>query len=167
MERRALGHGIAGVVGIAVTLATVVSPTTPAWASGKKSGGSHSTSAMCTAAKHQTSSVSQQESAITKAMEAGNWSAVQKDLLATFNTELTAERRALGLLSSAPSNVRAAESTVFKLATTEESIIKTSTSLAQFESSLATAAENPKLVSAEQTLAAYFGTKCGTTTPTT
>ncbi len=56
---------------------------------------------------------------------------------------------------------------MLKLATTEESIIKSSTSLTQFESSLTTAAESPKLVSAEKTLASYFGNQCGITTPTT
>ncbi len=163
MERRAIGHGIAGVVGIAVTLTAVLGPTASAWAS----GGKHSNSALCTAAKHQTASASKQGEAIAKAVEAGNWPAAQKQLLATFNSDAALERRALGYLSSAPSNVRAAEQTVLKLVTTEESIIKSSTSFTQFESSLTTAAESPKLVSAEKTLSSYFGNQCGITTPTT
>jgi len=163
MERRAIGHGIAGVVGIAVTLTAVLGPTASAWASGAK----HSKSALCTAAKHQTASATKQGEAIAKAVEAGNWPAAQKQLLATFNSDAALERRALGYLSSAPSNVRAAEQTVLKLATTEESIIKSSTSFTQFESSLTTAAESPKLVSAEKTLSSYFGNQCGITTPTT
>ncbi len=168
MERRAIGHSITGVVGIAITLTAVLGPSASAWASGaKRPSGSHSKSALCTAAKNQTASTTKEGQAVAKAIEAGNWPAAQKQLLAAIGSAAGLEQKALGYLSSAPSNVRAAEQTVLKLVTTEKSIIKNSTSLAQFESSLSAAAQNPKLLSAEKTLASYFGTQCGTTTPTT
>ena len=72
-------------------------------------------------------------------------------------------------LSGAPSNVKAAGAVVIRFAGSEKTIIKKSSSAIQFETSEGAAAQSPKVVSAEKTLAAYFTAKCGpiTTTPTT
>jgi len=157
MLLRRMGIG-AGVVAVGVTMA--IGPGLPAGAS---RGG------LCSLTKNATKAEVKSSSAISSAIQSGNWATVQKDLLASFNQASQAEQTAIAALSNAPSNVKAAGSVIIKFAATEKSIIQKSTTLTQFESSEETAAQSPKVASAEKTLAAYFTSKCGpiTSTPTT
>jgi hypothetical protein len=157
IRRVGLGIGI-----LAVGAAAAVSPIAPGVAGAKPS--------LCSLNKNVSKVQSKAETAIVKAMEAGNWKAAQKALIASFGTETGAEKAALAALSGAPANVRAAGAQMMKFAGTEIQIIRVSTSATQFEKAEETAAQAPKVVAAEQVLSAYFDAKCGapkTSTPVT
>ncbi len=110
--------------------------------------------------------------ALEKAMTSGSWPATQKALLSIYNSEGNAEKQVVGLLSSAPGNVKSAANVVFKFEGTLKGIIQRSTSLTQFATSAGTATQSPKIEAALKTLDTYFSKLCPglvptTTTPTT
>ena len=157
MLLRRVGVGIPIVVMVA-SMALV--PTLPAGAS--KPG-------LCSLNKAEEKVELKSTGAITKAIESGNWAAAKAALLASFGQASRDEQLAVSALSGAPSNVKAAGAVVIRFAGSEKTIINKSSSAIQFETSEGAAAQSPKVVSAEKTLAAYFTAKCGpiTTTPTT
>jgi len=157
MLLRRLGMGI---VVVAVGTAMAFLPTVPVAANSRHQN-------VCSLNKNVTKAETKSAGAISSAIESGNWGAAQKALLASFGQYSQAEQAAIAALSNAPSNVKSAASVMIKFAGTEKSIIQKSTSASQFESSEETAAQSPKVANAEKVLAAYFGSKCGSVTPTT
>jgi Spy/CpxP family protein refolding chaperone len=106
------------------------------------------------------------QSSIAAAIESGNWTAAQRTLLSAVHQEQRDESELIGVLHHAPAKVVAAGRTMIAFAGTEEQVIRTAASATQFETSEENAAENPKIESAERTLASYTSEKCGTPMPT-
>jgi hypothetical protein len=161
-HRARLGFGIVAV-GVVLALVPVVS----ASAGQYKSKSHHHSGGLCSAAKNELSASSKTTNALTQAMESGNWSEIQKDLLASFNSEGSEEQAMINYLSSAPGNVKSAAQTVLKFVASLKKIIQNSTSMTQFDTSMESAEQNPKLESAEKVLDAYSATKCPGLTPST
>jgi hypothetical protein len=154
LRRVGVGFGIVSV-GVAMTLVSVA----PAGASQR--GG------LCSLNKSNQKAELRATTAVTKAVESGNWAAAQKALLGAFSQEASAEQQAIAALSGAPSSVKAAGGVMIRFSGTEKKIIQSSTTLANFESAAEAASQNPKVLSAEKTLSSYFTSKCGPVTSTT
>ena len=172
LRRAKIGLGIAA---IGMTAALVPAVAASASVQTVRSVGTVRTLQISPLCKSYKSEAKAQENAsggaLEKAMTSGSWPATQKALLSIYNNEGNAEKQVVGLLSSAPGNVKSAANVVFKFEGTLKSIIQKSTSLTQFSGSVTTATENPKVAAALKTLASYFGKLCPgevpTTTPTT
>jgi hypothetical protein len=100
-------------------------------------------------------------SALEKAIEAGNFTAVKKALLSSFAGQSKAESEMNAFLSGASSKVRAAAGVILKFDGTLKGIIEKSTSMTQFESGISTAESNPKVTAALKTLDGYTNGLCG------
>lgn len=151
----------AGVMAVGMALAVV--PAATASASVEKSS-------ICKAYKAEESKQTAASTKLATEMESGNWSAVKKALLASFNSEANAEKSFDGYLNGASSKVKAAASVVIKLDNTFKSVIQKSSSLTQFEAGITSAESTPKVKSALAVLDAYstsLGCTPATTTPTT
>jgi hypothetical protein len=126
--------------------------------------GSNPNSAFCKLEKvnlEDNSPTSKQEAALAKAMESGNWKAVQKQLVSLTSQASKLEQELLSALSSAPAKVKAAAQESIKLIPLEIKAMKKSTSVAQFESALTKATSGPKIQHAESVLEAYDTSQCG------
>jgi hypothetical protein len=151
LKRVTIGLGLA-TVGLACSLV----PAVAASASVEKSS-----NPLCNPTKAVTAKENKDAAAVQKAMTAGNWPAAQKALLASVAFSLSQEKSALNDLKSAPSNVQKAAATVFKFyTTTEQSAIKNSKSVSDYESK-STAAVGPKEKAAESLINAYSNKLCG------
>ncbi len=160
MARAAQRVGIRSLaVGVTVAAAMVA----PLWtvASGAATKGSDPGNKICTLTKSETTSNAKTASALEKALLAGNWASAKKALLASFGGEGKVEQQATAAYSGAPAAVKATVPILLSLVKTEENLVKTSTSAAQFEASFETAAMSPKYSAAEKTEAAYYTKICG------
>jgi hypothetical protein len=127
-------------------------------------------SSICKAYKSEEAKQTKASTNLAKEMESGNWSAIKKTLLATFNSEASAEKSFDGYLSGASSKVKAAAAVALKLDSTFKTVIEKSTSLTQFEAGITSAESTPKVKSALAVLDAYstsLGCTPATTTPAT
>jgi hypothetical protein len=101
------------------------------------------------------------------ALASGKFTTIKKAVLSEFavvNKAITAAKTHLG---SPPANVKAALATVSSTFSQLEASVRSSTSLSQLEGDFESLGQNPKLENASMVLAAYYGNKCGATTPTT
>jgi len=148
---------------MAIGMALAVVPAATASASIEKSS-------ICKAYSSEEAKQTKASSNLAKEMESGNWNAIKKTLLATFNSEASAEKSFDGYLNGASSKVKAAASVALKLDSSFKSVIQKSTSLTQFEAGITAAESTPKVKSALAVLDAYsakLGCTTATTTPTT
>jgi hypothetical protein len=171
LNKLKLGLGIAAV-GTGLAMVPAIAPASAAVSrvSAVSAVSSLRSSALCGAYKKEGSSLANTEGgALAKAMASGNWPAVQKALLASFNSESGAVKGLEAALSSAPSNVKAAAATFFKFDGQIKSIVQSSTSLTQFSSQISSIEESPKVQAALKTMSAYGEKLCpgSITTPTT
>jgi hypothetical protein len=128
--------------------------------------GSSATALGCADLGSETTKEQQLATELEQAMTAGNFAAVKADLISDFSQLNGAISAAQAHVSSAPSNVRAAFATEVSAFKALESDIQAATSLPQLASSFQSLGGTPQLEAAAKTLAAYYGTKCGTTTST-
>jgi hypothetical protein len=169
----AIGMAMALIPAISPASASVSSVTAVSGLSAVSSVASLSSNALCRDYKNQQSaSANTQGSALAKAYESGNWPAIQKSLLSTYNSEAGAISKLESVLSGAPSNVKAAVGTFLQFANSLKGVIQRSTSLTNFATNVEAVSTNPKLASAEKVLAAYGAKLCPglvpkTTTPST
>ena len=177
LNRVKAGIGVA-TIGMAMALVPAISPASASVSrvsrvASVSSVSSLSSNALCRDYKNQQSaSANTQGSALEKAYASGNWPAIQKALLSTYNSEAGAISKLESVLSGAPSNVKAAVGTFLQFANSLKGVIQRSTSLTNFGTQVAAVSTNPKLASAEKVLAAYGAKLCPglvpkTTTPTT
>ncbi len=152
---------------IAVAAVGMVAAMAPAAQAGATTHGSNPHAKICTLAKSEESGSTKSETQIVSAMESGNWAAAKKGLLATFNNGAKVESQAEAALSSAPGNVKAAGKTVLGLDSSEKQAIQSATSATQFETSMQSLEENPKIMSAESVLSKYYTGICGSIVPST
>jgi hypothetical protein len=174
LNRVKAGIGVA-TIGMAMALIPAISPASASVSSVSSVLGvsSLSSNALCRDYKNQqTASANTQGSALAKAYTSGNWPAIQKALLSTYNSEAGAISKLESVLSGAPSNVKAAVGTFLQFANSLKGVIQRSTSLTNFGTNIEAVSTNPKLASAEKVLAAYGAKLCPglvpkTTTPST
>jgi hypothetical protein len=177
LNRVKAGIGVA-TIGMAMALVPAISPASASVSSvasvASVSGvSSLSSNALCRDYKNQqTAAANTQGSALAKAYTSGNWPAIQKALLSTYNSEAGAISKLESVLSGAPSNVKAAVGTFLQFANSLKGVIQRSTSLTDFGTNIEAVSTNPKLASAEKVLAAYGAKLCPglvpkTTTPST
>ena len=174
LNRVKAGIGVA-TIGMAMALVPAISPASASVSrvASVSSVSSLSSNALCRDYKNQQSaSANTQGSALEKAYASGNWPAIQKALLSTYNSEAGAISKLESVLSGAPSNVKAAVGTFLQFENSLKGVIQRSTSLTNFGTQVAAVSTNPKLASAEKVLAAYGAKLCPglvpkTTTPTT
>jgi len=146
------------IAAVAVGLLVGIAPAAPAWAS---SHGSNPHSKLCTFAKAETNTSNKQGTAISNAVESGNWPKAQKLLVSDLAIDSKLEQQAIATLSSAPSKDRAAGKAVLGLNTSEKKVIQSSKNSSQFEAAMDKLEQSPKLNSAETTLNNYFTSVCG------
>jgi hypothetical protein len=129
------------------------------------SHGSNPNGGLCTLERQVSSSTNKTETSLTKAIESGNWAEAKSAMLAS----LAQSGKYLGplesALSGAPANVKAAGKVSLTILATEKSLIKSSTSVTQFESSFESAMTTPKIEAAEKVMSAYQTQQCGSATP--
>jgi hypothetical protein len=133
-------------------------------ASAANGQGSNPNSAFCRLEKANlaaNSPTSKKEKALAKAMEAGNWKVVQKELLSLQTQTGKLEQELTSALSSAPAKVKAAAQEAIKIVPLELKAIKNSTSEAQFEAAITKATGGAKFSHAESVLEAYDTSQCG------
>lgn len=164
LKHAKIGLGVA-TVGMALSLVPAV-----AGASVKASAPLRS-NALCTAYKADQKAADKSETpSFTKAIESGKWPAAQKALLSEFNGATGEEKALVSALAGAPGSVTNAANVALKFDATLKSLIEKSKSMTQYESSVTSASNNPKLASATKVLDAYTEKECPglvTTTPTT
>ena len=151
----------------AVVFATVfVSLMVTPWAaSGATGTGSNPNSAFCKLEKASlaiNSPTSTREVALTKALEAGNWTVAKKDLLAIESQTGKLEKELTSALSSAPANVKAAAQQSIKLVPAELNAVRNSSSVAQFTAAIQKATNAPQFQKAADTIAGFDASQCGT-----
>ena len=123
-------------------------------------------SKLCALDTKFTHSSSAAETSIAAAIESGSWSSAQRTLLSAVRQEARNERALVAALpQSASTKVRAAGRTMIGFAATEQRLIRSAQSASQFETGDENAVENPKIESAERTLASYTSAQCGTPVP--
>jgi hypothetical protein len=177
LNRVKAGIGVV-TIGTAMALIPAISPASASVSrvstvSSLSGVSSLSSNALCRDYKNQqTASANTQGSALAKAYTSGNWPAIQKALLSTYNSEAGAIGKLESALSGAPSNVKAAVGTFLQFANSLKGVIQRSTSLTNFATNVEAVSTNPKLASAEKVLAAYGAKLCPglvpkTTTPST
>jgi|GEM_PF-2938597 len=154
-----------GVIAITIlSLGLAVIPITgTAYAAGTK--GSNPGSAFCKLEKATlaaNSPTSAKEEAVAKALEAGNWKAAQKDLLALQSQTGKLVQQLTSAISSAPANVQAAARTSIAFIPAETKAIKDSTSVAKFEAAIEKLTSGAKFGKAASIIAAYDTAQCGT-----
>jgi hypothetical protein len=145
-----------GVGTLAVGLALTLAPAVTASATVAKS-------AICKAYTSEVNKQTKGQSALTKDIESGKWSSIQKALLSTFNAEASAEKGFTAYLNGASAKVKAAANVLLGLDNKYKSIIQHATSLQQFETGIGAASQTPKVTAALNVLDNYAKTlKCGT-----
>ncbi len=122
-------------------------------------------SALCGLDTKFTRGATKAETSIAAAIESGNWASAQRALLSAVTEEKGDESALEAALHGAPAKVHSAAQTMIGFAGTEVHLIRSAQTASQFETNEETAAENPKIESAERTLASYTSEKCGTPTP--
>ena len=162
LRKAKIGLGVA-TMGLAVCLVPAVSAS-----AGVRASATVRSSALCATYKADLKAASKEESSsVEKAIESGNWPRAQKALLSTFNVDAGEEKTLVSDLASAPSSVRSAAGVSLKFDATLKSDIEKSKSMTQYESTLTSASENPKLEAAEKVLDTYTQKECPGVTPTT
>jgi hypothetical protein len=169
LNRVRIGLGIATIgMGLALVPAIAPASATVSRVSAVSAVSSVRASALCGAYKNEGSSLAKTEGgALAKAMESGNWAAVQKALLASFNSESGAVKNLESALSGAPSNVKAAVATFLKFDGQIKSVVQSSTSLTQFGTQIASLEQSPKVQAALKTMTAYGQKLCPGSIPKT
>jgi hypothetical protein len=156
-------HRTKAVAAVAtVVLGLAVTPLAASAATGK---GSNPNSAFCKLEKQSTainSPTSKKEVALTKALEAGNWTVAKKDLLALESQTGKLIRELTSAVSSAPANVKAAVQVSIKFVPAEINAVKNSTSAAQFEAAVDKLTNGAKFQKAASVVEAYDTAQCGT-----
>ncbi len=155
-----------GMAVVALSAGIACLATSPAWAGSK---GSNPKGAFCQLEKKtQAAAQTGPEVAATKALIKGNWPTAQKDLLAAEKSQGNLESKFISVLSSAPSNVQSAARVLIKQVPALENIVRSSTSIAQFESKEQQFTTGRSYSKAAQTIESYYTTQCGSlTTPST
>ena len=157
-----------GVAAVGMTMALVPAVSASAGVASVTSVRSLQENSICKAYQANTKAEEKQDTpAYTKALETGNWSAIQKLLLSSFKTESSASKALTSALGSAPGNVKSAASVIFKFDGTLKGIVQKSTSMTQFTSGITAAESAPKVKSALATLDAYSQKLCPGIIPTT
>ena len=121
----------------------------------------------CTALGGEQTQSTELASTLEQAFASGNFATIKAAMLAEFTTEGQDVSKVEALLSSAPSNVKAAFATIAAAFNTLKSDIQNASSLTQLEGSLSTLGSNTQLEAAGKVLESYYGTKCPGDTPTT
>jgi hypothetical protein len=152
------------VVGLALSLAPVM--TTSAHATTKHKPAKVSSVGTCKALSGEQTQSSKLSTTLEKAFASGNFASIKAAVLASFGQLGSAVNAEKSLLGSAPANVKAAFTTIAGVFAGLRSQIAASTSLAQLEGAFTSIGTNPKLTAASKILANYYGSKCGTVTPT-
>jgi hypothetical protein len=156
-------HRTMGAIAIAVLCVGLTAMTAvPAYAANGQ--GSNPNGAFCKLERANlaaNSPTSKKEKALAKAMEAGNWKVVQKQLLSLQTQSGKLEQEISSALSSAPAKVKAAAQESFKIIPLELKAIKNSTSVTQFEAALAKVTSGAKFSHAENVIEAYDTSQCG------
>jgi hypothetical protein len=157
---------LTGVAVVAMSSGVTLVSTAPAWAASSK--GANPKGAFCQLEKKtQASAESGPEVAATKAMIKGNWPLAQKNLLAAEKSQGKLESKFFSVLSSAPSNVQSAARQLIKQVPALENIVRTSTSVSQFESKEQKFSTGAAYSKAAQTIESYYTSQCGTVTSPT
>jgi hypothetical protein len=159
LQRAKLGVGVIAT-GLALVLAVAVLPAATASASIERSS-------ICKAYKAEETKSINAGAALGKDIESGNYAAIKKALLATFNGEANSEKQFLAVLNGASAKVKAAAAVSLKLVNQFKSIIEKSTTVAQFEAGITAAESSPKIKAALTVLDAYTTKLCGAVTPVT
>ena len=173
LQRMKIGLGIAAL-GMTMALVPALSASASVASldsvtSVKSESSIHLLSSFCSDYKADTkAAAAAQGPAFTRAVESGKWPAIQKALLTSYNGESGALNKMVASLSSAPSNVKAAVSTVIKFDGSLKGIIQKSKSMTQFESSITSLEKSPKFTAAVKLLDNYTAKQCpGLITTTT
>ncbi len=166
LHRMKMGLAIAA---LGITVAVVPALTASATVGGVRSESPLQLSSFCNAYKADNkAAAASQGPAFTKAVESGKWPRIQKALLSSFNTQGGLVKQMVAYLSGAPSNVKSAGSTLLKFDGTLKGIIQNSTSMKQFQSSITSAENSPKITAAVKVLDTYTAKQCpGLITTTT
>lgn len=169
------------VLGVAALgLATVLATSAPASAGQFKSAKHHKThkksstsskgtnpnGSYCKLYKSELSSTDKTSQALEKDLEANNWPAAQKIIIAEFGQEGKLVREFEAALASAPAKVKAAGSVALQAIAPEEKAVENSTSVSQYEAAIEKTFDTPQLEAAGKTFEAYEATTCGTTVTT-
>jgi hypothetical protein len=144
---------VAVVVGVAVLPAATGSATV-------------ARSSICQAYKSAEAQQAKANTALSKDATSGNWTLIQKDLLASLKKEAGAEKAFAAYLNGASAKVKSAAAVVLKLDGSFKTMAQHSTSLTQFETGITTAESTPKVTAALKVLGAYSTKRCGTITAT-
>jgi hypothetical protein len=159
LNRAGIGLGIAALA-MGVAFVPAIAPAS-ATVSRVAAVSSVRTSALCNDYKQQQSSLAKtQGGSLVKAMESGNWPAVQKAMLASFGAEGGAIKDLESALSGAPANVKAAVATFLKFDGQIKSAVQSSTSITQFSTQISSLEESPKIQAALKTMDAYGQKLC-------
>jgi hypothetical protein len=154
-------HRITGALATAI-LCVGLTALTAVPASASK--GSNPNGAFCKLEKANlaaNSPTSKKEKALAKAMEAGNWKVVQKQLLSLQTQTGKLEGELTSALSSAPAKVKAAAQEAIKIVPLELKAIKNSTSVTQFESAIDKVTSGSKFSHAASIIESYDTSQCG------
>jgi hypothetical protein len=163
MRRRATsGIGVL-VLGLALALAPVAaSPVSAA-----KAPKHNVANGACTALIGEQTQSSKLATSLQQAFASGKFATIKQAVVSELTQVDRSVAKARGLLGSAPANVQAAFTTIANVFTHLKTQIQNSTSLTGLEAAFTSLGSSAKLTSASKVLSSYFGSKCGTTTPTT
>jgi hypothetical protein len=163
--RATLGLGVAAMA--MATTVTFAAPTVAQAAVSTVSAakGTDPNSPFCQFGKKETKSTAAIETKEETALEAGNWKTAQKLILSTFGPLNAIIKNDGAALGHVPSNVKAAIEVSLKAIPAEEKVVRTSTSVAQFETAVTTLFNTKKFEAAAKIVDAYQTTTCGPLSP--
>jgi hypothetical protein len=150
------------------TLLLVVGLSGPALAGGKatkKHSTHNSNSAFCQLYRSEAKSVSKITPELEGYLQANNWRAAKRLLLAEFAQESKLIAQFTNVLASTPANVRAAGRVALNAIPAEKKAVQTSNSVAHYEVAVEKTFNTSQLVAAGKVFRQYETTTCGATTP--
>jgi hypothetical protein len=154
-----------GIGIVAATVALALLPAVTASASvDTSSTGSNPNSALCKAYRNSVKTDSRSNTAAakaSKAVQAGNWKAAQKDFLTAYGYEAKDVQNLLSALPNAPSKVKSAMKVLTTYVSAYKSALQNSTSIKQFSKAARALSNNNKTTAAANTLAKYYTAQCG------
>jgi hypothetical protein len=156
--------GLVAAVILAASMTLALLPAVTASASVRASSGSNPSNPLCQAYRTTLKSDPKSNAAsakASKAIQAGNWKAAQKDLLTAYGYESKDVKNLTSALHNAPSSVQSAVTVLTTYVSKYKTALQSSTSIKQFSKAAQALSKNTKTTAAANTLSKYYTSQCG------